>query len=194
MRRAMPPTMDAGRRGFGLRLTGGLVAALGLGTGALAGLGGCAATPPAEGRLAVEESLLLPDVAPEAVWSVIGDFGALDWHPVVARTVVHLAPPTQAGAQREITTRDGAVLVEALDGRDVDAHLLRYHIVRSPLPVSGYHARLQVLAVGRGSRVVWSSRFDRDPQAAGVDDAQARAVIAGIYRAGFDGLKARFGA
>jgi mxaD protein len=39
---------------------------------------------------------------------------------------------------------------------------------------------------------VWSSDFQRDEKAANVNDQQAREAIAGIYKAGFEGLRTVF--
>lgn len=145
----------------------------------------------AAGNLQVEEAVSLP-VAPSRVWAVVGDFGSLGWHPVVATTVVAKARPDQAGAERTITTKDGATIVEALDTYQAGQRAMSYHVVQWPLPVTHYESTLKVVAEGQGSRVVWSGRFDRDPAAAGVDDEQARRIVQGIYQAGFDGLRQHF--
>ena len=52
--------------------------------------------------------------------------------------------------------------------------------------------RLLVAEMGKGSRVVWKSRFNaiNSPE---MDDAKVKALVAGIYRAGFDGLKEKLG-
>lgn len=146
----------------------------------------------AAGGLAVEETLSLP-VAPAKVWAVIGDFGAPGWHPVVAATQITQGTAARPGAVRDITTQDGAHIVEALDAYDARAHAMTYHFVQAPLPVKNYVSTLKVVSEGHGSRIVWSSRFDRDTAAADVDDEKARTLIRGIYQAGFDGLRKRFG-
>ena len=71
----------------------------------------------------------------------IGRFGQLSWHPAVATTVVR-----QPGTHRrraEITTVDGAVLVEKLVAHAAGQHSMSYRILRSPLPVSGYVSTLR---------------------------------------------------
>ena len=141
--------------------------------------------------LQVEESVDL-SAPPAQVWATVGHFESLSWHPVVADTHLDRGAATQPGAVRTVTTQDGARIVESLQRLDAKHHAMVYRIVESPLPVKGYESTLQVLPQGRGSKVVWSSRFERDEKAEGVTDDQAREIVAGIYRAGFDGLKAKF--
>lgn len=157
----------------------------------LLALGGCA-TPPAPGSLMVEESTTLR-ATPEEVWRAVGRFDNVSWHPVVARTELVSGSATQAGAVRQITTTDGAQLRESLLSMDVATFRYSYRIDASPLPVQRYVSTLRVEPQGSGSRVVWGSRFDRDPAAAGVSDAQAREIVSGIYRAGLTALQKRYG-
>ncbi len=127
---------------------------------------------------------------PAEVWQEIGRFGQLAWHPAVATTVVQ-GNPDKVGAVREVTTVDGAVLVEKLLANAPRQHSLRYRIERSPLPVSGYVSTLTVKP-GRfgGSTVVWSSQFQRT---AAIDDAGAKQLVSGIYTSGLQALVQRFG-
>lgn len=141
------------------------------------------------GELQVSVSQTL-SASPEEVWQEIGRFGQLSWHPAVATTVVR-GNPERTGAVREITTVDGAVLVEKLLANNPGQHNLRYRIERSPLPVTGYVSTLRVQpGPFGGSKVVWSSHFRRT---AAVDDAGARQVVEGIYRAGMQSLVKTFG-
>lgn len=137
-------------------------------------------------KVQVERSIDLGAPA-EDVWAAIGDFGALDaWHPAFARCEVE-----QAGGETlcTLTTGDGAVLRERLLDHSDSAMSYRYAIIESPLPIEDYVASLAVRAAGGGCRVVWSSEFA--PKGVADDDAQA--MIAGVYQAGLDSLKARFG-
>lgn len=116
------------------------------------------------------------------VWRLIGDFHGLDrWHPVVAKS-----EPARIGEDefRTLTTRDGARILEHLVAQTT--HSYTYAIARSPLPVAHYEARLEVTTAGAGTEVTWSGSFT--PLAAG-----AEKVIAGIYEAGLNALKQRFG-
>jgi len=141
--------------------------------------------------LHVEETLEL-SAPPAQVWATVGEFGSLSWHPVVAHTQVNSSTPNQPGSERTVTVKDGAQIVEALQAYDASQYTLTYRIVRSPLPVTGYVSTLRVLPSASGTKVVWSSDFERDASAPNLNDAQAREVIAGIYKAGFDGLRAVF--
>jgi mxaD protein len=149
-------------------------------------LPGVATAAPA---LHVEESATFT-APPAVVWKFIGNFSSLGWHPVVAETTIVQGKDNQKGAVRSIKTQDGAVIVEKLQARDARKLRLRYEIVESPLPVSGYVSELQVVPAGQGSRVVWKSDFNA-VRSAEVDDTKARDIISGIYKAGFDGLRAK---
>lgn len=139
--------------------------------------------------LSVSESVTVA-VPPQAVWKLIGDFKGLPgWHPVVATTTITSGKDNTPGAVREIATKDGAKLVEQLLAYSSGSHSMTYKIVDSPLPVTDYRSTLTVLPAGKGSKIVWKSSFKRNPAADGVDDAKARDIVAGIYRAGFDGIK-----
>ena len=141
------------------------------------------------GELQVSVSQTL-SASPEEVWQEIGRFGQLSWHPAVATTVVR-GNPERTGAVREVTTVDGAVLVEKLVAHAAGQHSMSYRILRSPLPVTGYVSTLRVQpGPFGGSKVVWSSHFRRT---AAVDDAAARQAVEGIYRAGMQSLVKAFG-
>lgn len=141
-------------------------------------------------QLAVEESVELA-APPAAVWRLTGDFSGLPaWHPAVATTQISKGKDNTPGAVRVITTKDGAKIVETLRAWNGKGRSLTYAIDESPLPVAGYVSTFKVLPHGKGSRVVWSSNFERAGQGT---DEEARQVIAGIYKAGFEGMQAKLG-
>lgn len=143
-------------------------------------------------ELHVEESAVLA-AKPAAVWKLLGSFAGLpDWHPAVAATRIVKGGNNARGAVRSVETKDGARIVEELLAYDGKAHRMRYRIVDSPLPVRDYVSVLQVEPSGQGSRVTWRSDFDAAPDS-GVEAAKARDIVAGIYQAGFDGLRSRLG-
>lgn len=143
-------------------------------------------------ELHVEESATLA-ARPGAVWKLLGSFAGLpDWHPAVAATRIVKGGHNARGTLRSVETKDGAKIVEELLAYDGRARSMRYRIVDSPLPVRDYVAVLQVEPSGKGSRVTWRSDFDAAPDN-GVEAAKARDIVAGIYRAGFDGLRSRLG-
>lgn len=162
------------------RVAGGLLLAC-----AFAAAGASAAS-----RLTVEESAAVA-APPAVVWQLVGDYqGIAGWHPAVAAADITRGRNNVHGAVRTITTKEGARIVEELISRDKTRRTLRYRIVESPLPVKNYVATMSVQPEGFGSRIAWKSHFERGND---VDDAGAREIIAGIYRTGFDGLRARFG-
>lgn len=166
-----------------------ILAGLALAAGSVFGLLPAVAT--AAPALHVEESATF-DAPPAAVWKIIGKFSSLGWHPVVAETTLVQGKDNQMGAVRSVKTKDGAVIVEKLKNYEGRRLRMRYEIVESPLPVSGYVSVLHVEPAGQGSRVVWKSDFQA-VRSAEVDDAKAREIVSGIYKAGFDGLRAQLG-
>lgn len=156
---------------------------------ALAGALALPLTAFAAAPLNVSESLTVA-APPPAVWKLIGDYKGLPgWHPAVATTAITTGKDNTPGAVREIVTKDGAKLVEELLAYSAKGHRMTYKIIESPLPVTDYRSTLTVVPAGKGSKIVWKSSFKRNPAAEGVDDAKARDIVAGIYRAGFDGIK-----
>jgi hypothetical protein len=116
--------------------------------------------------------------APDAVWRKIGAFCAIqEWHPAVSR-----CDETEEGGAtyRTLTLADGGTIRERLVERTESSYT--YEILESPLPVQNYRATLGVSAEGEGTRVDWKGAFD----AKDASDADAQAVIDGIYRAGLD--------
>ena len=143
--------------------------------------------------LAVKETAVVA-ASPDKVWAVLGKFSGLPgWHPAVAATDIVRGVDNERGAVRSVTTRDGARIVEELLAYDAGKHSMTYRIDASPLPVTDYVSTLAVVPSGKGSRITWQSRFKRDPAAADVDDAKAKAIVAGIYKSGFDGLRTALG-
>lgn len=116
------------------------------------------------------------------VWALIGDFhGVPRWHPAIAKSERATIGEDEF---RTLTTRDGARILEHLVAQD--SHSYTYAIVRSPLPVAHYEARIEVNTAGSGSEVSWSASFT--PTAEGAEE-----VVAGIYEAGLTALAQEFG-
>jgi len=119
------------------------------------------------------------------VWAVIGDFNSLaDWHPAVSQSRLE-----DDGNLRRLVLADGGKIVERLENRDDAARRYSYSIAQAPLPVTDYLATLGVCETGDGCRVTWSGRFT----VSGTSEAEAAAIIGGIYEAGLTALQERFG-
>lgn len=120
----------------------------------------------------------------DQVWAQIGDFcGIAAWHPAVEGCTLRQRDGAQ---ERDIALKGGGSIVERRQAASTAKHWLRYSIVSGPLPVENYVSTLRLTAVdAKTTRIVWSSRF----KAKGAPDAEAKTVIAGIYTAGFDGLR-----
>jgi carbon monoxide dehydrogenase subunit G len=115
---------------------------------------------------------------PDAVWQRIGDFCAIQaWHPAVSK-----CEQTEEGGatHRTLTTTDGGTIKEKLIEQTDTSYT--YEIVESPLPVENYRATISVSVEGDRTRVDWRGSFD----AKGQSDADAKAVISGIYKAGLE--------
>lgn len=140
--------------------------------------------------LKVEETTTVA-APPAAVWKVIGDYAALHvWHPAIASTEISKGKDNTIGAVRTLTTKDGAKIVEELLAYDGKGHSMRYRFLEAPLPVKDYVSTLAVKPAGKGSRIVWVGQFNR---AGDIDDAKAKEIFVGIYRAGLDGIRAQLG-
>jgi hypothetical protein len=127
--------------------------------------------------------------APAAtVWDLIGGFDALErWHPAIERS-----PAMNEGGRtiRRLALQGGGTVVEALEHLDDGARRYSYTIVSGPLPVANYWSELCVEEHGAGRCLVrWSSRFEPD----GIPEQEAVSTMRGVYAAGLDKLKERFG-
>lgn len=133
--------------------------------------------------------------APAAkVWDAIRDFNGLpSWHPAIAKSVIQDGGAAErVGCVRELTTGDGAKIVERLLGLSDFKRTCVYGILEGPFPITAYVATLRVTPVSDGDRcfIEWWSSFDCKSE-----DAQSMVdLLAGaIYQGGFDALKKRFG-
>lgn len=124
----------------------------------------------------------------EKVWALIGGFDALSrWHPAVAGST---AASEGGKTLRRLALHGGGTIIEALDHHDAGARRYSYTILSGPLPVANYRSELSVEEQGaERCRVRWSSQFSPD----GVPEPEAVETIRGVYRAGLDSLRERFG-
>ena len=134
----------------------------------------------ADDRVSVSRSVEVPaDI--RDVWAVVGDFHGLDkWHPAVASSTREHVTGEEF---RALDLEGGGRIVEHLEGET--GHSYDYAILRGPLPVAHYHARIEATNTGGGTQVTWSSSFVPTSE-------DAEQVIAGVYEAGLGALKERF--
>jgi hypothetical protein len=121
---------------------------------------------------------------PRLVWLDIGGFCDIEnWHPAVAECT-----DSRAGGvlQRTLSLQGGGTIVE--NQTDHEGLSYSYEIVESPLPVRNYHSTIKVSGSGNETTIEWSGWFDAD----GATNAEAAAVIAGIYEAGLDQIAADY--
>jgi hypothetical protein len=139
------------------------------------------ASPNKEVQSAVESVELA--TAPNAVWSVIGQFN-LEWHPHVAKVIL---VGTGIGQLRKIETRDGRQIVERLEDVDDTKHIYHYTLVAG-IPASRYTGTIEVRPKDKGCVAEWRVDFlaDRLP------DIVVRGMVEGLLKSGFDSLKSRF--
>ncbi|MFF8375947.1 SRPBCC family protein [Streptomyces sp. NPDC015661] len=139
----------------------------------------------------LERSAVLP-ATPDAVWAVVGDFGALaDWHPHVPPSTLEAdGDPAAPGTVRVFAVDGVAVARERLLDRDAAARSYRYTLLEPVmLPVRDYVATLAVRPHPDGAEVRWSASYRS------ADDvvAQVEAVFGdGTYGTGLAALRARF--
>ena len=132
---------------------------------------------------------------PEEVWTTIGNFHDMSWHPAVFATDGE--GDATAGATRVLTLGEegGPTISESLDARDEAGMSYTYHITEvdpAVLPVTGYSSTLAITArEDGGASVTWTGTFE---PAEGTSAEDAAAAVEGVYRGGLDALAERFGA
>jgi hypothetical protein len=123
--------------------------------------------------------------SPDEVWPVIGQFGG-SWHPLIAKIKLI---GTGVGQLRVIETIDGKEIIERLDEINDSQRFYRYSNI-SGIPASDYTGVFGIQPKGSGSSVEWRAEFLADNQGTLV----VRSIVSTLFKTGFEGLKARFGA
>jgi Polyketide cyclase / dehydrase and lipid transport len=125
----------------------------------------------------------------DRVWELIRDFGGIQRFAAAVESVS--VQGEGVGAVRTLTMPGGVTLQERLEALDDGARTLRYAIVGPhPFPFSDYLATIRLSEDADGCQIEWSSTFT--PRAGA--EAQASAMVEGIYRGGIAGLKKALGA
>lgn len=134
------------------------------------------------------------DASADAVWRVIRDFNALPvWHPLIADSRIENAQPSdKIGCVRAFRLRDGGFIREQLLSLSDFDYQCTYSILESPMPLTNYVATLKITPVTDGNRSFgeWSAEFDCDVSR---ERELAQSIGQGVFQAGFDALKQRFG-
>lgn len=118
--------------------------------------------------------------SPAAVWAKVGEWCAIkDWHPAIAA-----CQPGKRGF-RTLTLKDGGKILEKITKTSKNSY--SYEIIESPLPVKNYKASFAAKADSLGTTdLTWTAQFD---PAKGKSEAEAVAVIKGIFDAGLNNIK-----
>ena len=157
-------------------------------------------------RQKAEASVVL-NATPQEVWDAIGHFDDMGWHPAIASTEMlpEGAPvdmPDESTRVLHLKADQGdPTITEQLIGWQPDKMMYKYMITEvdvNVLPVTNYSATLQVKDKDGKAEVTWRGGFYRgypnnDPPAE-LNDEAAVAAVDGIYQAGMDALRERFGA
>jgi carbon monoxide dehydrogenase subunit G len=123
----------------------------------------------------------------DEVWDLIGDFGGIARYTSGFKSVS--CDGKGVGAVRTITLPNDAQMKERCELLDAVRWTLDYSIVSGPVPISKYLARVQLFEDGEATRIEWSASFE--PQ--GIGEAQAMAMVEGIYKGGIAGIKKALG-
>jgi Domain of unknown function (DUF4331)/Polyketide cyclase / dehydrase and lipid transport len=127
----------------------------------------------------VSESVEL-GAAPDAVWSLIGQFGG-DWHPLFARVSLI---GTGVGQLRKIDMFDGKEFVERLDAVDNAKRFFHYTNITG-ISASRCTGMLEVTPRSSGSVVEWRVQY--------LGAAGVRGTLTPLLKTGLESLKSRFG-
>jgi hypothetical protein len=130
----------------------------------------------------------------EAVWATIRDFNALPaWHPLMTDSSIENGfASDKLGCVRKFRMRDGGNLRERLLTLSDYDYQCTYSILESPMAISNYVATLKLTPITDGNRTFaeWSAEFDCDESR---EREFAESIGQGVFQAGFDALKRRFG-
>lgn len=125
------------------------------------------------------------DVAADAVWRLIANFGDTSWMPAGTQATV---VGSGIGMERRIALGPDKFIHERLLDLDPAARTLRYAIpVNVPFPVNDYRATMRVTPRGSGCELEWSASYDCAPEAA----ASVEKSVQGMYGMMIDWVAAR---
>lgn len=131
------------------------------------------------------------------VWSAVGDFGNMNWHPAVTETRIEGAGTDDA--VRTLILDSGDTIVEEIRRHDEERMTYAYRATEfdvDVLPVSNYTGNITVSANDDGtSTVLWRAAFTRAEQQNDppehLNEEAAHAAINALYEEGLASLKAQ---
>jgi hypothetical protein len=130
----------------------------------------------------------------DRVWRDLRDFNGLaNWHPLILSSRIENSHPAdKVGCVRYLQLKDGARVREKLLSLSDYEYTCTCAILESPLDLSDYIATLRLLPVTEGNRcfIEWSAEFDCPPEKVA---ELADTVGGGLFQAGLDALKQRYG-
>jgi hypothetical protein len=125
------------------------------------------------------------EVAADAVWKLISDFGDTSWMPAGTQATL---VGSGVGMERRIALGPDKFIHERLLAVDPVARTLSYAIpVNVPFPVTDYRATMRVTARGAGCELEWSASYECAPEAA----ASVEKAVQGMYGMMIDWVAAR---
>ncbi|MDO7597492.1 MAG: SRPBCC family protein [Pseudomonadota bacterium] len=157
-------------------------------------------------RQMVEEKIII-NAAPDKVWAMVKDFGALDkWHPAVTSTelkdektrVLTLASEGSPTITEELVSSNDEKMTFVYKIIDMSVvKTITFNSKDTPyftLPVANYKSWFSVRAVDGGSEVKWKGKFyrsfmDNPPVPEGQSDQDATDTIQAVYTSGLENLK-----
>lgn len=139
----------------------------------------------------VDESTVI-DAPIERVWGVVRDFnGHREWHPAIADSRIEGGRAADAvGCVRAFSLRGGERLREQLLMLCDRTHRFSYRVLESDVPLIDYTAHVELRPVTSSDRTFWRwhSTFRTPP---GMEAELREVVTNGVYRAGFEAVRAR---
>lgn len=143
--------------------------------------------------ITVDTSTII-DAPVNDVWAIIRGFNShLDWHPVVATSVIEDDLAEDAiGCVRSFTLQTGEALREQLIALSDLEHSFSYKILTSDVPLMNYTAHVKLSRVTASERTHWRwwSTFATQ---IGKEAELSTVVREGVYHAGFEAVAARVG-
>ena len=124
------------------------------------------------------------------VWAAAGDFsGIAGWVPALAKSELALrSTGSQVGDVRSCTIDGGPTLTENQTARSDADYTYTYAIPENPLPMKNYESTISLRAQNEQTLMEWTASFDPT----GPED-EVIGMVEGLYQAGIDNLKQRFG-